>query len=64
MKDLERITRIISKLEKLWKLQPNTRLGQLVENVKPMNGISLFYMEDDLMEEKIDEEIERLEGKK
>lgn len=63
MRDPERIKEIIAELEKLWLRHPDYRLGQLLENFVfqrrvvsgsgLMEGIMLFFQEDDVTLEKL-----------
>ncbi len=56
MRDINRIPKIMSLLEECWKLVPDWRFGQLVENLKRYMGVTdLFYVEDDVLEQKIKE---------
>lgn len=56
MREIERIDRILDKLDKLWHKYPDQRLGQLLENyvfgyIVPS---PLFHVEDDEIEDRID----------
>ena len=54
MNSKTRIPRIIKKLEKAWKKNPELRLGQLLTAIeKGADGI--FYFEDDIFEALLDE---------
>lgn len=64
MRNPKRIHRIMTKLEQLWNLYPDQRLGQLIENyvILPgaMRGPSttwIFYAEDELTVKNIDRAI-------
>ena len=59
MRDPKRIDEMCEQLKKLWKLQPDIRLGQLVCNTLPQN--ILFYVEDDKALEIINKKIEEVE---
>lgn len=59
MRDPKRIDEMCEQLKKLWKLQPDIRLGQLVCNTLPQN--ILFYVEDDKALEIINKKIEEAE---
>lgn len=59
MRDPKRIDEMCEQLKKLWKLQPDIRLGQLVCNTLPQNN--LFYVEDDTALEIINKKIEEAE---
>lgn len=53
MRDPDRIERILSLLEKVWKCEPDQRLCQLLSNVfYPKQD--LFYVEDDDLEERLE----------
>lgn len=61
MRDPKRIDRILAKLGELWKLYPDQRLGQLIENyviptgeMRGPNTCWLFYAEDDVSELNLD----------
>lgn len=54
MRDPERIERVIKKLEKLWHLVPDWRLGQLISNLLGPGPHDVFFLEDDEWEELID----------
>lgn len=51
----DRIPRILEKLGKLWQKYPDMRLGQLLQNARGAEGTELFYLEDDVLEKRIDE---------
>lgn len=54
MRDLERIGRVLQKLELYWREHPDYRLGQIVSNANDIvrgRGYDIFYLEDDLLEE-------------
>lgn len=56
MKDKNRISRILEKLEAVWSLYPDQRLMQLLLNILSEDEtIFLFYVEDDEVEQLIDE---------
>jgi len=53
VKEPERIDRIIEKLRKTWKTNPDLRLCQLVFNIATRRGthdMDIFYVEDDVFE--------------
>ena len=65
MRDPKRITRICRKLEQLWDMNPDQRLGQLIENYVISSGILrggvtawLFFREDDETEACLDKALE------
>ena len=47
MRDVDRIPVILGRLEKIWKNNPDLRLGQLILNV--INESILYYLEDDVI---------------
>lgn len=48
MRDPERITEVLEELERVWRKNPDWRLGQVIGNViRPSNDP--FYIEDDKM---------------
>ena len=61
MRDPKSIERILTKLARYWNRHPDLRLGQLVDNATNTGlrdgGPSLFYVEDDDFEAKLDEMI-------
>ncbi len=61
MRDPQRIRRIIFKLIKSWRNQPDLRLGQLIKNLTFEEKCPLFYLEDEDLEKLIDERIEKIE---
>jgi hypothetical protein len=65
MRDPERIDRILEKLGKIWKLVPDQRLGQILENYVFFRGergdktsVALFFQEDKDTEALLDKIIE------
>ncbi len=48
----ERITPMLAKVEELWKKAPQLRLGQLLGNCAK-SETTLYYMEDDVLLEKM-----------
>jgi hypothetical protein len=64
-REFERIRRICEKLERVWSLNPDQRLGQLLQQHVPDNFIDrdtgirdLFYVEDDILEEWLDKQLQ------
>lgn len=58
MRDPNRIDRILAKLSVAWKLQPDTRLCQLLSNGACSVGwpdYDLFYIEDEVIESALDQ---------
>lgn len=56
MRNPKKITRILKKVEKLWKKYPDLRLGQLIMNLA-YDNIDPYYMEDKKLETRIDTHI-------
>ena len=56
MRDIKRIDKILNQLRQLWMRFPDQRLGQLLDNY--IFGYKLdshlFYVEDDIVEERLD----------
>ena len=57
MRNPERISRILQKLQIYWEKNPDLRLGQIVVNAKSAKRcmIDVFYMEDEAFEEGLEE---------
>lgn len=55
MRDPKRIERITALLAQVWRMYPDTRLGQLIENIHDKKGpvIDIWHTEDDKWEELI-----------
>jgi hypothetical protein len=56
-RDPARIGRMVEKLRALWLSNPDMRLGQLAENLGvsyKLNAASLYHIEDDDMERRLD----------
>mgnify|MGYP001569464055 CR=1 FL=1 len=53
MREPERIDRILSLIAELWKLAPDMRLGQLLENYVFDRSSSLFRQEDNFTEKRL-----------
>ena len=51
MRDPQRIERILAIVNKLWQEFPDWRLGQLLANAVPDYETSLFFVEDTVAEE-------------
>lgn len=49
----DRITPMMAKVEEIWKKVPQLRLGQLLGNCAK-SEIQLYYMEDDVLLEKLE----------
>jgi len=55
MREPERITRIIAKLELVWKCVPDLRLGQIISNLQGPGPQDVFHAEDDQWERRLDD---------
>ena len=56
MREFNRISEIIANLHMLWINYPDMRLGQLLENFVFTNPkVDMFYQEDDITNDKIQE---------
>jgi len=55
MRNPERISRITTKLIKLWKMHPQLRLCQLLGNMSTLHLEDMYYLEDKDLEKRIDE---------
>ena len=58
MRDVGRIKRVLNLIEEIWLLQPDSRLGQLLENLclfpkQANNHFMLWFQDDDVTEEKL-----------
>lgn len=47
MRDPQRISAIVKRLEELWEEFPDLRLAQLIVNFQGYMGSDLYYMDDD-----------------
>ena len=65
MRDPKRIGDILISIEKLWRLVPDWRFGQLLENV--IGSGQIWFLEDDILETYLDDfyknHVARIEGK-
>jgi len=63
MRPLDRIPKILAKLEQLWARCPDMRFGQLIDNIAVHDGWSgagaLFNVEDEDFEKVLDEILEK-----
>ncbi len=59
MRDPKRIPQILAKLQKLWEKHPDLRLGQLVENLAPKGQADAYFVEDDILVQRINAILER-----
>lgn len=71
MKETKRIKRICAKLEKVWSICPDQRLGQLLENhifdsgkFRGEASCFLFYQEDDKTEEILDKHLKEVKNER
>lgn len=62
MRDPNRIGRVLTKIQALWKRVPDWRLGQLLVNLME-SGEDLFYLTDDTLEERIEEWLKTINQK-
>ena len=66
MRDEKRIERMIEKLHKVWKANPDWRLCQLVFNIavntQTMKGRDVFYVEDNIFEITLNRYVDKLNG--
>ena len=46
MRNPKKISKILKEIEKIWKKNPNLRLGQLIMNVYEFQGV-LYYVGDE-----------------
>ena len=54
-RDPQRIDEFLGELERIWKQHPDTRLGQLLLGCVEGEADRLFYMEDEILLEKLRE---------
>lgn len=52
---IDRISRILIQLRKIWLMYPNMRFGQLINNYIYKNGKIKFYQEDTELENQLKE---------
>ena len=57
-RDPDRIPEVLEAIKQLWEQHPDWRLGQLIRNVAPL-GKDVFYVEDDVLLEGLQDLIER-----
>lgn len=61
MRNPQRIKPLVRKLMGVWMANPDLRLGQLMFFVsRGYTETDIFYVEDDVMEEALDRELERM----
>lgn len=49
MRDVERISEVLHEVERLWRLHPDWRLGQLIANVSAWANESPWDLEEDVL---------------
>ena len=54
-RDPQRIEEILAELSRIWKEHPDTRLGQLLIGCADGDAEKLFYLEDEVLLEKLRE---------
>ena len=54
MRDPKRIPKILKRLEKIWLQHPDLRLGQIFCIVKSISFTDIFYVEDEILIDKIE----------
>ena len=59
-RDPKRIKKILKKIEYIWTKYPALRLGQMICNAFP-EVQDTYYIEDELLEEKLDKFIKEIE---
>lgn len=58
MRDPARIPVILAKVQEIWEAHPDMRLGQLLINVARPKDDHLFYLEDDVLLDDLEEWME------
>ena len=53
MRDPKRISKFMTTVKDLWRLNPDLRFGQLILNVIQTDKEDLFYIEDDVLLERL-----------
>ncbi len=59
MRDPRRIERIIRLIYMYWTKNPDLRLGQLIKNSMDFQDAPIYYIEDDLLEQRLKENYEK-----
>jgi hypothetical protein len=54
MRDPDRISHVLAKVEQLWRAYPDWRLGQLIANVASWSGTDAWDLEEDGLVDEID----------
>lgn len=57
-RNADRIPRLLKLLEEIWALDPDLRLGQIIEWEAHKVGVDVFFIEDDVMEERLKARLE------
>lgn len=57
MRDLDRIDRILDKICTVWKASPDLRLIQLLSNIQYNVGVDMYYVEDDVLEQRLNAQL-------
>ena len=55
MRDPNRIKKILNEIEEIWENNSDWRFGQLLCNIRYFQGKDIFYIEDEVLEEKLKE---------
>lgn len=55
MRNADRIPEVLNQFEKVWKLFPDWRFMQLINNIQRAYGHDMFYVEDDKLIELLKE---------
>lgn len=55
MRNVDRIPEVLNQFEKTWKLFPDWRFMQLINNIQRAYGHDMFYVEDDKLIELLKE---------
>lgn len=53
MRDVRRINEVLTTIAELWAKYPDWRLTQLIINATGAEGPALFYLEDDMLVERL-----------
>lgn len=53
VRDSNRIKKILSEIEEIWEENSDWRFGQLLTNIGFYNGKDIFYIEDEVLEDKL-----------
>lgn len=58
MRNPERIPRLLKLLAEIWALDPDLRLGQIIQWEANKVGMDVFFIEDDIMEQRLKARLE------